>query len=81
LTASIAQHYHERTKYHPETIHANQPSIDWNQPPLPYKEYKIGSVTDLKPYLADEPDAFSNDLTGLWWRRLSRLLLCSYGLT
>ncbi|HEY9895847.1 MAG TPA: SagB/ThcOx family dehydrogenase [Candidatus Sericytochromatia bacterium] len=81
LTTSIAQHYHERTKYHPETIHANQPSIDWNQQPLPYKEYKIGSVTDLKPYLADEPEAFSNNPTGLWWRRLSRLLLCSYGLT
>jgi SagB-type dehydrogenase family enzyme len=81
LTASIAQHYHERTKYNPETINAKQQALAWDQQPLPFKEYKIGALLDLKPYLHDDPAAFANDPDGRWWQRLARLLLCSYGLT
>ena len=81
LPASIAQHYHERTKYDPETIQAKQQPIDWHQQPLPFKEYKIGAAIDLKPYLNDDTMAAVADPAKLWWRRLSRLLFCSYGLT
>lgn len=74
---SIAAHYHERTKYDPETIHAKSKSLDWSQQPVPFKNYKIGVSFDLKPYLNNPPQ----DAAGAWWQRLSKLLFCSYGLT
>ncbi len=77
---SIAQHYHERTKYDPEKIAANNHSLDWEKQPLLFKEYKIGTTFDLKPYL-QETEVFADDPASIWWRRLSRLLFCSYGLT
>jgi SagB-type dehydrogenase family enzyme len=73
---SIAQHYHERTKYHPETI-ANR-DFDWTKQPAPFKEYKIGTTLDLKAYLTEKPDPTPE---GCRWQRLSRLLFYSYGLT
>lgn len=78
---SIAQHYHERTKYDPETIASRSQALDWSKQPVPFKEYKIGTTFDLKPYLQEEPVAFADDLDSIWWQRLSRLLFCSYGLT
>jgi len=77
---SFAQHYHERTKYDPETIATKGQGLDWNKQPVPFKEYKIGTSFDLKPYL-EAPEAFADDPAGTWWQRLSRLLFCSYGLT
>lgn len=77
-SASIAQHYHERTKYDPRTINAKSKPLDWDQQPIPFKEYKIGPAIDLKPYLTE--DALPAE-TNPWWRRLSQLLLCTYGLT
>ena len=79
LRASIAQHYHERTKYDPETISTKGKTLDWSQQPIPYKDYKIGPLVDLKPYLNDDPQRV--EATELWWQRLSRLLYASYGLT
>lgn len=84
---SIAQHYHERTKYDPETIAAKNQGLDWTRQPVPFKEYKIGTTFDLKPYLKEDLEALTDapsrrSLTSpLEWRRLSRLLFCSYGLT
>lgn len=72
---SITQHYHERTKYDEETIASKSISLDWSKQPVPFKEYKLGKTIDLKPYLQEETTNY------LWWRRLSRLLLSSYGLT
>ncbi len=77
LKASIAHHYHERTKYDPETIRAKSKSLNWSQQPVPFKDYKIGVSFDLKPYLNNPPQ----DLAAEWWQRLSKLLFCSYGLT
>ncbi len=71
---SITEHYHERTKYHEETIASKSMGLDWSKQPVPFKEYKLGKIIDLKPYLQAET-------TDVWWRRLSRLLLSSYGLT
>jgi SagB-type dehydrogenase family enzyme len=73
---SIAQHYHERTKYHPETI-ADQ-DYDWTKQPAPFKEYRIGTGFDLKSYLTSKAE-LTEEHNG--WRRLSRLLFYSYGLT
>ena len=77
---SIAQHYHDRTKYDPETIASKNKVLDWGHQPVPFKEYKVGTNFDLKPYLTDDPQAFTDE-PGKTWRRLSRLLFCSYGLT
>ncbi len=78
---SIAQHFHERTKYDPKTITAKGQSLDWSQQPLPFKEYKIGAILDLKPYLRDTSEAISADPKIQQLQRLSDLLLHSYGLT
>ena len=82
LRLSIAQHYHERTKYDPQTIAAKNQGLDWSKQPVPFKEYKIGSYEDLAPYLQEQPEElFDKKPEQLWWRRLSRLLYCSYGVT
>lgn len=75
---TLAQHYHERTKYDPETIAQKARSLNWSQQPVPYKDYKLGTTYDLKPYLNDPPQEEEN-----WekWHRLSRFLLLSYGVT
>lgn len=80
-SVSIAQHYHERTKYDPQTINTRSQPLDWSRQPVPFKEYKIGTAIDLKPYLTDDLELSTSDPTTLWWQRFSRLLLCSYGLT
>jgi SagB-type dehydrogenase family enzyme len=77
MVDSFAQHYHQRTKYDPETIAAKSQGLDWSKQPSPYKEYKIGTVYDLKPYL----QSTKQDADNHWWQRLSLFLLCSYGLT
>lgn len=77
MVDSFAQHYHQRTKYDPETIASKSQGLDWSQQPSSYKEYKIGTTYDLKPYLKST----NQDLDSLWWQRLSLFLLCSYGLT
>jgi SagB-type dehydrogenase family enzyme len=78
---SIAQHYHERTKYDPQTINTKNQALDWSQQPVPYKEYKIGTTFDLKSYLTDAQSDTTRTPEQVWWRRLSHLLLSSYGLT
>jgi SagB-type dehydrogenase family enzyme len=77
---SIATHYHERTKYHPETIASKNRALDWENQPSPFKDYRIGQTIDLKPYLSDAIE-IATDPTARNWQRLSRLLFCSYGLT
>jgi len=78
---SIAQHYHERTKYDPDTLASKSQRLDWAKQPVPFKEYKIGSVVDLKPYLQESLEVPANKSEARWWQRLSRLLFRSYGLT
>jgi SagB-type dehydrogenase family enzyme len=78
---SIAQHYHERTKYDPETLASKSQRLDWAKQPVPFKEYKIGSAFDLKPYLQESQQVLADKPDVQWWQRLSRLLFRSYGLT
>ena len=74
---SIAQYYHEQTKYDPETIGRKNHQLDWENQPIQFKEYKFGTTIDLKPYLQEkiqqkDPKEGEN---------LSNLLVCTYGLT
>ncbi|YAI82270.1 MAG: SagB family peptide dehydrogenase [cyanobacterium endosymbiont of Rhopalodia sterrenbergii] len=75
---SIAVHYHERTKYHPETIATKNRGLDWSKQPSVFKQYKVGNSYDLTTYLLEKSP---QDELARQWRRLSRLLTCSYGLT
>ncbi|MBE9039517.1 SagB/ThcOx family dehydrogenase [Oscillatoriales cyanobacterium LEGE 11467] len=70
----FAQHYHERTKYDPQTIDSKSKPLDWDAQPLSFKEYKFGATIDLKPYLDPKVEPS-------WWSRISRLLYASYGIT
>jgi SagB-type dehydrogenase family enzyme len=81
LRESIAQHYHERTKYDPQTLATKNGRLDWSKQPVPFKEYKIGTSFDLKSYIQQEAEAFADNPDAQWLYRLSRLLFCSYGLT
>jgi SagB-type dehydrogenase family enzyme len=78
---SIAQHYHQRTKYDPQTLQSQGQPLDWSQQPLPFKDYKLGLGFDLKPYLQADFDRLGADPEAQSWARLSRFLFCSYGLT
>ncbi|MEB3338507.1 MAG: SagB/ThcOx family dehydrogenase, partial [Leptolyngbyaceae bacterium] len=76
-TFSIAQHYHERTKYDPHTLASKAQGLNWAEQPVPFKEYKLGVTYDLKPYLQGS----DRQQADRWWHRLSQLLFFSYGLT
>jgi SagB-type dehydrogenase family enzyme len=80
LRDSIAQHYHERTKYSPETINAKNKPLDWSRQPTPFKDYRIGIPFDLKPYLQADPDRWTA-FDDQFWARISQFLCCAYGLT
>ena len=75
---SIATHYHERTKYHPETIVTKNKGLDWSKQPSVFKQYKVGHSYDLTTYFLEKSP---QDEHAQQWRRLSRLLACSYGVT
>lgn len=76
---SIAVHYHQRTKYSPDTIAKKHKSLNWDSQPPPFKEYKIGTTYDLQPDRCESASETSPNC--LAWRRLSHLLGGSYGLT
>ncbi len=84
--ASISLHYHERTKYSPESLAANPRGLDWSTMPVPFKDYRIGTVLDLKPYLpqagvSSNGAAADPNPGNCWLQRLSKLLFLSYGAT
>ncbi|MDJ0726837.1 MAG: SagB/ThcOx family dehydrogenase [Prochloraceae cyanobacterium] len=80
---SLAPHYHQRTKYDPNTIAAKNRSLDWDNQPSTNKKYRISlNVFELKPYLSDNLDlSVDPDLNLREWKRLSQLLFYSYGIT
>jgi SagB-type dehydrogenase family enzyme len=77
---SIAQHYHSRTKYDPETLATQAQPLDYSRQPTPYKVYRVGAEVDLKPYL-EEGDGHDSSPDQASFMRLSRLLINAYGLT
>ncbi|HIK44355.1 MAG TPA: SagB/ThcOx family dehydrogenase [Leptolyngbyaceae cyanobacterium M65_K2018_010] len=75
----LAQHYHDRTKYDPETLSAKARTLDFAHQPVPFKTYQVGVEVDLKPYLDSSTTGEQADADE--WMRLSRLLINAYGLT
>jgi SagB-type dehydrogenase family enzyme len=51
MQPSVAEFYHETTKYSPEGLASHRPKIDWAHPPLPFKPYTTGKRVDLAQYL------------------------------
>lgn len=79
LPSSLAQHYHHRTKYDPDTLAQQAHPLDYAHQPVPFKTYQVGVEVDLKPYLDSAwMPSRSEDYD---WMRLSRLLINAYGLT
>ncbi len=77
---SLALHYHQRTKYSPETIAAKSKGLNFAQQPAPFKEYPVGQRYDLKPYLHGQQEE-SQGRDWRLWQRLSQLFFCTYGVT
>ncbi|MEM1238584.1 MAG: SagB/ThcOx family dehydrogenase [Cyanobacteria bacterium P01_H01_bin.26] len=71
---SLAQQYHQRTKYFPDAL--PQGTLNWAEQPEVYKHYPLGSRFDLQGYLAAAEQSRDR-----WWQRLSQFLFHSYGLT
>ncbi len=71
---SLAQHYHQRTKYFPDAL--PQGTLNWAEQPEVYKTYPLGSRFDLQGNLGSVEQASDH-----WWQRLSQFLFHSYGLT
>ncbi|HIK16109.1 MAG TPA: SagB/ThcOx family dehydrogenase [Leptolyngbyaceae cyanobacterium M33_DOE_097] len=80
-STSLAEQFHQHTKYDPHTIHTKSQSLDWDRQPTPYKEYPIGKVVDLKPFIEKGAPIALEDAEAQWWQRLSQMLYCSYGVT
>ncbi|MDG2990522.1 SagB/ThcOx family dehydrogenase [Candidatus Synechococcus calcipolaris G9] len=81
----LARHYHERTKYSPETLSRHAGDLDFSQRPAIYKDYRLGQTFSLKEYMEEESGASSPRVRPpqekQQWQRLSRLLYLSYGIT
>lgn len=77
---SIAEYFHDSTKYRPETI-ANAAGAMQGPQPDTFKTYRLGTAVDLKPYLDEAkvtPQASHEERS---WARLSHFLINVYGLT
>lgn len=90
MQPSIAEFYHEQTKYSPEGLASHRPMIDWAHPPLPFKPYTTGKRVDLAQYLPFAELERSEDVQEEWealtfeersMAELSHLLYFSNGVT
>lgn len=77
---SIAEHFHDRTKYTPESV-ANVSGAMQGPQPEPFKTYRLGTEIDLKPYLDETKVAPYASAIDRAWARLSHFLINVYGLT
>jgi SagB-type dehydrogenase family enzyme len=78
--SSIAEYFHDRTKYSPDSIAQAGRAMQGAQPE-PFKTYRLGTEIDLKPYLEESkvnPEATADERA---WARLSHFLINVYGLT
>ncbi|NER78360.1 MAG: SagB/ThcOx family dehydrogenase [Leptolyngbya sp. SIO1D8] len=78
--SSIAEHFHDRTKYHPETLSSAAGAMQGSQPE-PFKTYRLGSEIDLKPYLDEVKVSGQASYEDRSLARLSHFLINVYGLT
>lgn len=48
---SVAQRYHQATKYDPDSLAASSHKLDWSRQPVPFKEYPGAAMVELGRYL------------------------------
>jgi SagB-type dehydrogenase family enzyme len=77
---SIAEHFHDRTKYTPQSV-ANVSGAMQGPQPEPFKTYRVGTEIDLKPYLDEHKVSAQATVEERAWARLSHFLINVYGLT
>ncbi|MBM3269313.1 MAG: SagB/ThcOx family dehydrogenase [Candidatus Sericytochromatia bacterium] len=88
---SLAEYYHQATKYDPDTIARRGRQLDWANQPVPFKEYEDAPRIDLARYLPVDPAqlsdrelrrlARSEDPAEQLRNDLSHLLYFTYGVT
>ena len=78
--SSITEYFHDRTKYHPDTLSSAAGAMQGPQPE-PFKTYRLGSEIDLKPYLDETKVSAQASYEERSWARLSHFLINVYGLT
>lgn len=67
---SVAEYYHERTKYTPEGLQRAGKQLDFDAQPEPFKRYASGTPLDLKRYLPAEGELSSDAELAAWRARL-----------
>lgn len=77
---SIAEHFHDRTKYTPNSVSQVSGAMQGPQPD-PFKTYRVGTEIDLKPYLDEIKVSALATAADRAWARLSHFLINVYGLT
>lgn len=77
---SIAEYFHDRTKYAPETLSRSAGAMVGPQPD-PFKTYRLGVDIDLKPYLDEAKASTQATPEERAWARLSHFLINVCGLT
>ena len=87
---SVAEAYHQATKYDPATLAGHPPRIDWSRQPVPFKEYPGARRVPLGRYLPETPEDLGDrqlrgrdrlDANALGLNDLSHLLYFSGGVT
>lgn len=78
---SLAEYFHDRTKYSPDTISKGAAGAMQDPQPVPFKTYRVGSEIDLKPYLEESTASGQASAEERAWARLSHFLINVYGLT
>jgi SagB-type dehydrogenase family enzyme len=68
---SVAEAYHEQTKYTPASIAAGRRTLDFSLQPDPFKAYPHAERVDLTPYLPDGDELRSDDALSAWRLRLA----------
>lgn len=87
---TLAEIYHQKTKYFREEIANNPRQLDWSSQPSPFKDYHSERKVDLTPYLPFQknpftgkplsyPPFYQEDELGLG--QISRLLYFTNGVT
>lgn len=66
MTESVAEYYHEHTKYTPEGIQRRGGRLDFDRQPIPFKDYNHGTGYDLTRFLPEGDQLKSDDDLAAW---------------
>jgi SagB-type dehydrogenase family enzyme len=68
--ASIAEYYHEETKYTPENVRRPGKGLDFDKQPVPFKDYTTGTAYDLTRFLPEGDELKSDEELEAWRAQL-----------